>query len=137
MSAPTILTVDDSRVLRLSLLELFRPFDCTVLQAADGAEGLAAVREHRPDLVILDYNMPVMDGIGMLRELRADPELARTNVIMLTANAAPQTLAQVARLGVRDYITKPHDGPALLAKAARLIALSPRESAETESVPHD
>ena len=137
MTAPTILTVDDSRVLRLSLVELFRPFDCQVVQAADGAEGLSAVREYRPDLVILDYNMPVMDGIGMLRELRADPDLARTNVIMLTANAAPQTLAQVARLGVRDYVIKPHDGPALLAKAARLITLSPRASAANEPVSHD
>lgn len=137
MTAPTILTVDDSRVLRLSLVELFRPFDCQVVQAADGAEGLSAVREYRPDLVILDYNMPVMDGIGMLRELRADPDLARTNVIMLTANAAPQTLAQVARLGVRDYVIKPHDGPSLLAKAARLITLSPRPSAANEPLSHD
>ena len=137
MTTPTILTVDDSRVLRLSLVELFRPFACRVLEAADGAQGLAAVREHRPDLVLLDYNMPVMDGIGMLRELRADPEIARTNVIMLTANAAPQTLAQVARLGVRDYVIKPHDGPSLLSKAARLITLSPRDSAANEPVSHD
>jgi two-component system cell cycle response regulator len=137
VTAPTILTVDDSRVLRLSLVELFRPFDCRVLQAADGAEGLAAVREHRPDLVLLDYNMPVMDGIGMLHEMRADPEIARTKVIMLTANSAPQTLAQVARLGVRDYVIKPHDGPALLAKAARLLTLLPRASATNEPAPHD
>jgi two-component system, cell cycle response regulator len=137
VTAPTILTVDDSRVLRLSLVELFRPFDCRVLQAADGAEGLAALREHRPDLVLLDYNMPVLDGIGMLREMRADPGIARTSVIMLTANAAPQTLAQVARLGVRDYVVKPHDGPALLAKAARLLRLLPRVSAADEPAPHD
>lgn len=137
MRPPTILTVDDSRVLRLSLVELFRPFDCRVLQAADGAEGLRAVREHRPDLVILDYNMPVLDGVGMLQALRADPRIAATRVIMLTANAAPQTLAEVARLGVRDYVMKPHDGPALLAKAARLVTLSPRDAAATEAAPHD
>lgn len=137
MRPPTILTVDDSRVLRLSLVELFRPFDCRVLQAADGAEGLRAIREHRPDLVILDYNMPVLDGVGMLQALRADPRIAATRVIMLTANAAPQTLAAVARLGVRDYVMKPHDGPALLAKAARLVTLSPRDAAATEAAPHD
>ena len=95
MSIPTILTVDDSKVLRLALMELFRPYDCRMLQAADGLEGLAVVREHRPDLVLLDYNMPVLDGLGMLRELRADPEIARTNVIMLTANTAPQAVLQL------------------------------------------
>jgi CheY-like chemotaxis protein len=66
----------------------------------------------------------------MLRELRADPALAGTKVIMLTANNSPQTLAAVARLGVRDYVLKPHDGPSLLAKAARLVNLVPRETAE-------
>ena len=136
MSIPTILTVDDSKVLRLALTELFRPYDCRMLQAADGLEGLAVVREHRPDLVLLDYNMPVLDGPGMLRELRADPEIARTNVIMLTANTAPQALAAVARLGVRDYVVKPHDGPVLLAKVARLITLIPRECAQDSPVPH-
>lgn len=130
MTPPVILTVDDSRVLRLALVELFRPFACSVLQAADGREGLAMVRLHRPDLVLLDYNMPVLDGLGMLRELRADPAMGSTKVIMLTANNAPQTMAAVARLGVRDYVTKPHDGPALLAKAARLVTLVPRETAE-------
>ena len=136
MSTPTILSVDDSKVLRLALTELFRPYDCRMLQAADGLEGLAAVREHRPDLVLLDYNMPVLDGLGMLRELRADPEIARTNVIMLTANTAPQALAAVARLGVRDYVVKPHDGPVLLAKVARLITLIPRDCAPELPVPH-
>ncbi len=130
MNTPVILTVDDSRVLRLSLVELFRPYACTVLQAADGLEGLGLVRTHHPDLVLLDYNMPVLDGLGMLRELRADPAIAGTKVIMLTANNAPQTLAAVARLGVRDYVQKPHDGPALLAKAARLVKLVPRPSAQ-------
>ncbi len=132
MSTPLILTVDDSSVLRLSLVELFRPYDCRVLQARDGVEGLAAIREHRPDLVLLDYNMPVLDGLGLLRELRNDPSVARTRVIMLTANNAPQTLAAVARLGVRDYVVKPHDGPALLAKAARLVTLVPRGAPQPE-----
>lgn len=125
---PVLLTVDDSSVQRHSLVELFRPYRCRVFEARDGLEGLAAIRAHRPDLVLLDYNMPVLDGLGLLRELRADPLIARTPVIMLTANNAPQTLAAVARLGVRDYVLKPHDGAALLAKAARLVKLLPRQS---------
>lgn len=123
-------------MLRKALVELFRPYDCQLLQAPDGLVGLAVVREHHPDLVLLDYNMPVLDGLGMLRELRADPAIARTNVIMLTANSAPQTIAMIARLGVREYVLKPHDGPSLLAKAARIIKLVPRENAVTHPVPH-
>jgi CheY-like chemotaxis protein len=96
------------------------------LQAADGEAGLIATREHRPDLILLDYNMPVLDGIGMLKLLREEPDIRRTPVIMLTANSAPTTIATVARLGVRDYVTKPFDGPLLLSKVARLITLSPR-----------
>ena len=89
MSAPTILTVDDSSVLRMALVELFKPYECTLLQAADGEAGLVVAREHRPDLILLDYNMPVLDGIGMLKRLREEPEIRRTPVIMLTANSAP------------------------------------------------
>jgi two-component system cell cycle response regulator len=126
MSAPTILTVDDSSVLRMALVELFKPYECTLLQAADGEAGLVVAREHRPDLILLDYNMPVLDGIGMLKRLREEPEIRRTPVIMLTANSAPTTIATVARLGVRDYVTKPFDGPLLLSKVARLVALTQR-----------
>jgi two-component system cell cycle response regulator len=136
LSVPIILTVDDSSLLRKSLVELFRPYDCQLLQAPDGLVGLAVVREHHPDLVLLDYNMPVLDGLGMLRELRADPAIARTNVIMLTANAAPQTIAMIARLGVREYVLKPHDGPSLLAKAARIVKLVPRDPSAQPLVPH-
>ena len=124
---PLLLTVDDSSVQRRSLVELFRPYRCRVIEARDGREGLTAIRENRPDLVLLDYNMPVLDGLGLLRELRADPAVARTPVIMITTDNTPPTLAAAARLGVRDHVVKPHDGPTLLIKAARLVPLVPRE----------
>ena len=80
----------------------------------------------KPDLIILDHNMPVMDGITMLRKLREDPGLKRTPVIMLTAESGLESLATVARLGVRDYVTKPFRDEELLAKAGRIIPLIPR-----------
>lgn len=129
MTTPIILSVDDSSVLRRALVQLFEPYDCVVQQAADGEAGMVAVREHRPALILLDYNMPVLDGVGMLQRLRLEPDVARTPVIMLTANAAPEMLARVARLGVRDYVVKPFDGPALLAKVSRLLPLRPRPAA--------
>jgi len=123
---PKILSVDDSKTIRVLLGRVFRPFECELLEAANGEEGLAVAARERPDLIILDYNMPVMDGIAMLQNLRANPELKRTPVIMLTADSSPEKIAIVARLGVRDYIIKPFQDDKLLAKAARLIPLMPR-----------
>ena len=126
MNPPLLLTVDDSSLQRRALADLFAGYDCRVLQAENGAEGLAMIRQHHPDLVLLDCDMPVLDGIGLLRALRADPAIRGTSVIMVTANNAAATLAAVARLGVRDFVPKPHDGPALVAKVARWIRLVPR-----------
>jgi CheY-like chemotaxis protein len=120
-----ILSVDDSSMVRKAVRRAFAGFACEVNEAENGQLALDAARMHPPDLIVLDYNMPVMDGLEMLRALRADDALKRTKVIMLTANANPETVAAVARLGVRDYITKPFEAEALLTKAARLIALVP------------
>jgi len=123
---PRILSIDDSKTIRLLLARLFRPFVCEWREAANGEEGLVVATREKPDLIILDHNMPVMDGITMLRKLREDPGLKRTPVIMLTAESGPESLATVARLGVRDYVTKPFREAELLAKAGRIISLTPR-----------
>ena len=123
---PRILSIDDSKTIRLLLARLFSPFACEWREAANGEEGLAAAMLEKPDLIILDNNMPVMDGVTMLRKLREDSELKRTPVIMLTAESGLESLATVARLGVRDYVTKPFREAELLAKAGRIIPLIPR-----------
>jgi len=123
---PRILSIDDSRTIRLLLARLFRPFACELMEAANGEEGLAVASRANPDLIILDYNMPVMDGIAMLRKMREDPGLKRTPVIMLTADSGLQSLATVARLGVRDYVIKPFREEVLLGKVGRIIPLIPR-----------
>ena len=123
---PRILSIDDSKTIRLLLARLFRPFACELLEAANGEEGLVVAARAHPDLVLLDYNMPVMDGLAMLRKMREDPGLKRTPVIMLTADSGLQSLATVARLGVRDYVTKPFREEELLGKVGRIISLIPR-----------
>jgi two-component system cell cycle response regulator len=123
---PKILSIDDSQTIRLVLARLFRPFACEWREAANGEEGLAIASQEKPDLILLDYNMPVMDGITMLRKLREDPALKRTPVIMLTAESGPESLGTVARLGVRDYVIKPFREAELLAKVGRIIPLVPR-----------
>jgi two-component system cell cycle response regulator len=123
---PRILSIDDSKTIRLLLARLFRPFACELIEAANGEEGLAVASRENPDLILLDYNMPVMDGIAMLRKMREDPGLKRTPVIMLTADSGLQSLAIVARLGVRDYVTKPFREEELLGKVGRIIPLISR-----------
>ena len=124
--SPKILSVDDSKAVRMLLARLFCPFDCELFEAANGEEGLAVAVRERPDLIILDYNMPVMDGVSMLRQLRESADLRRTPVIMLTAESSAENIATVARLGVRDYVTKPFSEVLFLAKVARTISLVAR-----------
>lgn len=128
---PTILSVDDSQTIRKVLARLFRPFACEFREAANGEQGLALALERPPDLILLDTNMPVMDGITMLRRLREEPRLRRTPVLMLTAESGCDNLATVARLGVRDYVTKPFHEERLLAKIGRIIPLVPRPDEPT------
>ena len=129
---PKILTVDDSKTIRMILARLFRPFVCELHEAGNGEEALAVARHEKPSLIILDYNMPVMDGVTMLRLLREDEDLKKTPVIMLTADSSTEIISTVARLGVRDYITKPFNEDQLLAKASRLIILERRQDGENE-----
>jgi two-component system cell cycle response regulator len=130
---PRILSVDDSKTIRLVLARLFRPFDCELLEAANGEEGWAVAIREKPDLIILDYNMPVMDGAEMLRRLRGEAGLRRSPVMVLTAQSSPESIATMARLGVRDYVTKPFRDEELLAKVGRIIPLVPRSNPGIET----
>jgi hypothetical protein len=130
MSEPTILTVDDSKTIRLLLARILRPFAVEVCEACNGEEGLAVAAAKGPQLIILDYNMPVMDGLTMLSRLREDAALRATPVIMLTAESGSAIISAVARLGARDYIVKPFEERALLAKIGKILPLVSRPALE-------
>jgi CheY-like chemotaxis protein len=102
-----VLVVDDNRPSRELISDILRPLDVEVAQAADGVSGLRLARLHKPDLVILDLAMPLMDGFAVLRELRQDPDYAGTPVLAVTANAMPGTRAQALLAGFTDFMTKP------------------------------
>jgi len=128
---PKILTVDDSKMIRMMLTRLFSPYLCELYEAGNGEEALEVAGREKPNLIILDYNMPVMDGVTMLRNLREDEALRKTPVILLTADSSAGLISTVARLGVRDYMTKPFHEEQLLAKASRIIDLMRRTPDQT------
>jgi CheY-like chemotaxis protein len=117
-----ILAVDDeTAVRRLVQINLERR-GFRVNLAVDGVEGLASVRAERPDLVILDVTMPQMDGIEMLRRMKADPELAPIPVIMLTARVQDQDIFEGKRSGAAAYLPKPFSPPLLFATVEQVFA---------------
>jgi two-component system cell cycle response regulator len=124
-----ILSVDDSRTIRLILTKAFRPYDCQICEATNGEEGLAAAAREKPDLIFLDVTMPVMDGVTMLTKLKEDEALKSIPVIMLTAESGRDNVLQIARLGVRDYLVKPFKEEQLLEKAGRIVTLQKKAAA--------
>jgi two-component system cell cycle response regulator len=80
-------------------------------------------------LIILDITMPVMDGVTMLTKLREDAELKNTPVIMLTAESGRDSVAQIAKLGARDYLVKPFKEDQLLEKVGRVVSLQLKPAA--------
>ena len=103
---------------------------------ANGAAALAALAKDRPDLVLTDMMMPVMDGIGLLRRLRADPALRDIPVILLSARAGEEARIEGLRTGADDYLTKPFSARELLARVASSIELA-RGRAQTASILRD
>ena len=104
---PKILTIDDSKTIRLIIGKAFKSFDCEVLEAANGVEGLAVAAKEKPDIIILDLTMPIMDGYETLTKLKSDPDLKSIPVVMLTAESGRENVLRIAKQGVRDYLVKP------------------------------
>ena len=101
-----ILVVDDMPIFRDPIAASLRLAGFQTLCASNGQEALAAVRAHRPAVVLLDVSMPVMDGITCLRAIRGEPEIARTPVILFTALSDKKCVLEAGKLGVQDYLLK-------------------------------
>ncbi len=123
---PKILTVDDSKTIRLIVTKAFKTFDCDVFEAANGVEGLAVASREQPDIIILDLTMPIMDGAEMLSKLKSNPDLRNIPVIMLTAEAGRENVLKIAKLGVRDYLIKPFKEELIVERVGRVIDLKPK-----------
>lgn len=121
-----ILAVDDSSTVRKLVRKAFREYNCDILEAPNGVEGLALANKEKPQLIILDITMPVMDGVEMLSRLKNESELKKIPVIMLTAEGGREHVTKVVRMGVQDYIVKPFKQDELLERTRKVVRLLPR-----------
>ena len=128
MAAVKILSVDDSRTVRIIVRNAFKRFDCEVIEAGNGLEALERARE-KPDLMLVDITMPVMDGLTMLRKLREDPELKDIPVVMLTAEGQKTTAEQTTALGSSGYLVKPFTADTLVQFVGKIIPLKEKAAA--------
>lgn len=105
--AARILVVEDNAA-NLELVRYLLAFSGhTVLQARDGAKGIALARQERPDMIVCDLQMPLLDGYRVLEQLRADPETAATVVVAVTAFSMPNDRQKVMTAGFDGYLSKP------------------------------
>jgi CheY-like chemotaxis protein len=123
-----ILTVDDSKTVRIIIRNAFKRFDCEIIEAGNGAEGLEMAKS-KPDLVLLDITMPILDGVTMLERMRADPTLRDIPVLMLTAEGQKATAERAAALGSRGYLMKPFAADALVQQVTSLVPLQEKVAA--------
>ena len=120
---PRILVVDDNEMNRDIIVTRLEANGYKTLQAADGQEALAAVTQHHPDLVLLDVMMPNIDGLEACRQLKSNAGLAFTPVILVTAKAATQDVVAGLDAGADEYLTKPIDQSALVARVRSVLRI--------------
>ncbi len=114
------LVVDDSRVVRKAARRFLEGFGFAVREAGDGAEALEACRQALPDLVLLDWNMPVMDGLTFLKAARAEHGRERPVVMLCTTENALERIVEALEAGAQEYVMKPFDAEILADKLSQL-----------------
>ena len=123
---PTVLIVDDEQHIRLLIeqtLEELEDDGVELLTAVDGQQALDVVANQPPDLVFLDVSMPKLDGFEVARTIKADPAMAGTTVILLTARGQAVDREQGLAAGADEYLTKPFDPDDLLRRARAALGL--------------
>lgn len=119
----SIMVCDDDLSVRYAVKRMFRQnLSVEVAEADNGLVALKALRENPVDLLVLDLNMPVLNGVETLEVIRATPELARLPVVVLTSECSGETVRRVISLGVTDYLAKPLSKPGTWERLRRVVA---------------
>lgn len=121
----TILVVDDSATMRMIVQAALGAAGWRVLTAGDGRQALELARGDRIDLLVSDWNMPVMDGLALIQELRAEPGYQELPVLVLTTEQATQSKDAARGLGVCGWLNKPVEPDVLVELAAELLGEQP------------
>jgi DNA-binding response OmpR family regulator len=121
MKKKKILIVDDEPNIVLSVEYLMRRAGFDVAVAEDGEAAMARIREQRPDLVVLDVMMPKLNGFEVCEAVRADPQLASTRIVILTAKGREAEMRKGLDLGADAYVAKPFSTRDLVARVKALL----------------
>jgi len=120
-ATPVVLVVDDIKANRELIEGLLEGRGYDIRQASNGADALAQIRRSQPDAVLLDIDMPVMDGITLCKAIKSDPITRLIPVVLITAASDRETRIRGLDAGADDFLTKPFDGAELLARTRALL----------------
>ena len=118
-----VLIADDQRTIRMLVAATLAVARLDVLEASDGTEAWGLIREHRPDLAILDVQRPGQTGLELVRAIRQDEKLADTRIILLTATAQGSDVEAGLSVGADRYVTKPFSPLDLLEEVRQVLEL--------------
>ena len=122
---PLVMVVDDSLTVRKITSRLLTREGFEIVTAKDGLDALQVIGEHVPDVILLDIEMPRMDGFEFAKTLRADAKLAHIPIIMITSRTAEKHRSRAKQLGIEVYLGKPYQEEELLRNLRELLALHP------------
>lgn len=117
-----ILVIDDDSVSLNHVVQLLQNSGFSAIGASNGLDGLKELQSHYPKLIVLDINMPELDGMQTCRMIRAHEKHKTTPILMLTARGDITDMMEARKMGADDYLVKPIDDMALLRKVQRLFA---------------
>jgi two-component system chemotaxis response regulator CheY len=122
---PTALVVEDSPTMRqLIVFALNRIKGLTVVEANDGVDALRKLAGQPLDIIITDINMPIMDGLKLVRRVRSDDALKGIPIVIITTEGAEEDRQRALALGANAYITKPIQAPQVIAKVRELLRIT-------------
>lgn len=115
-----VLVADDHEMARTMVVHTLQAIGFEVFAVADGRAAFEGAETYRPALMLIDVNMPELNGFEVLQRIKATPQLRHIPVVMLTASGTSQHIAQALDMGAADYLTKPFSPAELLARVRRL-----------------
>ncbi len=124
MSEYSCLVVEDSPMMRqLLVFALARLKNLRVTEADDGVDGLRKLASAKFDIILTDINMPIMDGLKLVKRVRSDPTHKETPIVIITTEGANEDRQRALQLGANAYITKPIQAPQVIATVKELLQI--------------